>query len=218
MHVVIAGAGRVGAELASRMSEAGHDVVVIDRDQSALDSLGVEFNGDTVLGEAFDVTALRRAGIEGAEVFLAVTSSDNVNLMATEVVRRVFKTARAIARLFDPARAESYDALGIDYIAGTKLIANVFYEQVIEESFDYHVTFPSGDVEIIEFRLNAEAEGLTLKDLEVRNKLRIAAVFRDGETIIPGRRFAFAEGDLVIAAAREGVEKRIDLYLKEGPP
>ena len=56
------------------------------------------------------------------------------------------------------------------------------------------------------------------KDLEVRNKLRIAAVFRDGETIIPSRRFAFAEGDLVIAAAREGVEKRIDLYLKEGPP
>lgn len=49
MHVVIAGAGRVGAELASRMSESGHDVVVIDRDQSALDSLGVEFNGDTVL-------------------------------------------------------------------------------------------------------------------------------------------------------------------------
>lgn len=114
------------------------------------------------------MTALRRAGIEGAEVFLAVTSSDNVNLMATEVVRRVFKTARAIARLFDPARAESYEALGIDYIAGTKLIANVFYEQVIEESFDYHVTFPSGDVEIIEFRLHTEAEGLTLRDLETR--------------------------------------------------
>lgn len=205
----------MGAELASRMSEAGHDVVVIDRDLQALDALGIEFNGDRVLGEAFDVTTLRRAGIEDAEVFLAVTSSDNANLMATEVVRRVFKTGRAIARLFDPARGESYDALGIDYVAGTKLIANVFYEQVIEEAFDYHVTFPGGDVEIIEFKLNAEATGLTLKELEVRNKLRIAAVHRDGDTIIPGRRFIFLEGDLVVAAAREGVEKRIDLYLQD---
>jgi trk system potassium uptake protein TrkA len=217
MHIVIAGAGRVGSELASRMSEAGHDVVVIDRDVHALDILGSEFNGATVLGEAFDVGALREASIEDADAFLAVTSSDNVNLMATEVVRRVFKTGRAIARLFDPARAESYEALGIDFVAGTKLIANVFYEQVIEETFEYHVPFPRGDVEIVQFRVNSSAEGMSYTDLEVRNKLRVAAVHRDGKTIIPGRRFALAENDLVVAAARDGVQSRIDLYV-EGMP
>ena len=155
MHIVIAGVGRVGSELARRTSLVGHDVVAIDKEFAALDQLGAEFNGETILGEAFDIGVLREAGIEVADVFLAVTSSDNVNLMATEVVRRLFKTPRAIARLYDPARQPSYQALGVDYITGTQLIANVIYEQVISESFRFHVTFPEGDVEIIDFTLGS---------------------------------------------------------------
>lgn len=210
MHIVIAGVGRVGSELARRTSLDGHDVVAIDKEFAALDRLGAEFNGETILGEAFDIGVLREAGIEVADVFLAVTSSDNVNLMATEVVRRLFKTPRAIARLYDPARQPSYQALGIDYITGTQLIANVIYEQVISESFSFHVTFPEGDVEIIDFTLGRAAHGMNLTELEIRNKLRVAAVHRDGETIVPGRRFVLAEGDLIVAAARDGVQGRIE--------
>lgn len=217
MHIVIAGVGRVGSELARRMSLDGHDVVVIDRSSEAFERLGTEFNGETVLGEAFDISVLREAGIEQADAFLAVTSSDNANLMSTEVVRRVFGTPQAIARLYDPARQSSYHALGIDYVTGTQLIANVIYEQVIAEDMKFHVTFPEGDVDVIDFVLGAQAEGLAIKDLEVRNKLRVAAVHRDGETIIPGRRFVLAEGDLVVAAARDGVQPRIDHLLRVTP-
>jgi trk system potassium uptake protein TrkA len=216
MHIVIAGVGRVGSELARRTSLDGHDVVAIDKRVEALDRLGSEFNGETVIGEAFDVSVLRQSGIERAEVFLAVTSSDNANLMATEVVRRVFKTPRAIARLYDPVRQPSYQALGIDFITGTQLIANVIYEQVVSQDFQFHVTFPEGDVEIIDFTLNSEANGMALNELEIRNKLRVAAVHRDGETIIPTKRFVLAAGDLVVAAARDGVQNRID-HLVQGP-
>lgn len=215
MHIVIAGVGRVGSELARRTSLDGHDVVAIDKENEALDRLGPEFNGETVIGEAFDVSVLRQAGIERAEVFLAVTSNDNANLMATEVVRRVFKTPRAIARLYDPTRQSSYQALGIDYITGTQLIANVIYEQVVSQNFRFHVTFPEGDVEIIDFTLNSEAAGMTLNELEIRNKLRVAAVHREGETVIPTKRFVLAEGDLVVAAGRDGVQNRIDHLVQE---
>ena len=210
MHIVIAGVGRVGSELARRTSLDGHDVVAIDKELAAIDRLGAEFNGETILGEAFDIGVLRQAGIAVADVFLAVTSSDNVNLMATEVVRRLFKTPRAIARLYDPARQPSYQALGIDYITGTQLIANVIYEQVISESFRFHVTFPEGDVEIIDFTLGTAAHGMNLAELEIKNKLRVAAVHRNGETIIPGRRFVLAKGDLIVAAARDGVQARFE--------
>ena len=216
MHIVIAGVGRVGSELARRTSLDGHDVVAIDKRVEALDRLGPEFNGETVIGEAFDVSVLRQAGIERAEVFLAVTSSDNANLMATEVVRRVFETPRAIARLYDPVRQPSYQALGIDFITGTQLIANVIYEQVVSQDFQFHVTFPEGDVEMIDFTLNSEANGMALNELEIRNKLRVAAVHRDGQTIIPTKRFVLAAGDLVVAAARDGVQNRID-HLVQGP-
>lgn len=216
MHIVIAGCGRVGSDLAQWLANDGHDVVVVDNDQSALDRLGKAFNGEVLLGEAFDVDVLRRANIEHADVFLAVTNSDNANLMAVAVTRNVFNVERAIARLYDPVREESYRRLGVNFITGTKLIANVFYEQVLDEEFSYHVTFAEGDVEVVEFTLGPAAAGLPVAELEIRNKLRVAAVQRGGETIIPGRRFELAENDLVVAAAREGVRRRVEHYLKDG--
>ncbi len=215
MHIVIAGCGRVGSELAQWLANDGHDVVVIDNRQGALDHLGKAFNGEILLGEAFDVDVLRQGGIDQADVFLAVTNSDNANLMAVEVARNVFKVERAFARLYDPAREESYRRLGVKFITGTKLIANVFYEQVLDEEFSYHVTFTEGDVEVVEFTLGPGATGISIAELEIRNKLRVAAVQRGGETIIPGRRFELAEDDLVVAAAREGVRRRIEHYLKD---
>jgi trk system potassium uptake protein TrkA len=214
MHVVIAGCGRVGSELAKLLAADGHDVVVIDNRKTALDSLGKSFNGEPLLGEAFDVELLVEAGIEIADVFLAVTNSDNANLMAVEVARSVFNVERAIARLYDPARAEAYRRLGVQFITTTKLIANLFYERVPAEGFPHHVTFGGGDVEIVEFSLGTTAAGLSVGELELRNKLRVAAVQRGLETIIPGSRFALAENDLVVAAARDGARKRIEHLIK----
>lgn len=215
MHIVIAGCGRVGSTLAVWLAEADNDVTVIDNRRAALDSLGKSFNGAVVEGEAYDVEALREAGIETADVFVAVTDSDNANLMAVEVAKTVFNVTRAIARLYDPAREESYRALGVQHITGTKLLANVFFEQIISEQFAYHVSFSEGDVEIVEFVLRGEAKGLTVAELEVKNKLRVAAIRRDDYTHIPGARFELQQGDLVVAAARHGVQPRIEHYIKD---
>jgi|FLYL01.1.fsa_nt_gi trk system potassium uptake protein TrkA len=214
MYVVIAGCGRVGATLAGWLADDGHDVTVIDRDQAALDRLGKAFNGATLRGEAFDVDVLREAGVDKADVFCAVTDSDNANLMAVEVATRVFSTRRAIARLYDPAREPAYRALGIRHVTGTRLLANVFYEQVLDEEFQYHVAFTDGDVEIVEFHLGEQAKGMTVGAFEIRNKLRVAAVRRGDHTYIPGRRFQLEPDDLVVAAARTGVKTRISHLLK----
>jgi trk system potassium uptake protein TrkA len=213
MHVVIAGCGRVGSHLATRLADDGHDVVVIDNRQEALDSLGKGFNGVALRGEAYDVGLLRIAELEDAEVFVAVTDSDNANLMAVEVATRVFSVPRAIARLFDPGRERAYRATGVQFVTGTLLMANVFYEQIVGEEFAYHVTFSDGDVEIVEFTLADTATDVRVGELEVRHRLRVAAVRRGDETYIPGNRFELQPGDLVVAAARDGVRSRIDHYL-----
>jgi trk system potassium uptake protein TrkA len=215
MHVVIAGTGRVGSALAQWLADDGHDVTVIDNQQSALDKLGKAFNGATLHGVAYDVDILRRANLQPEDTFVAVTDSDNANLMAVEVAKSVFGVERAIARLYDPVREESYRSLGVHHVTGTKLIANVLYEQIIDHEFIYHVTFSDGDVEIVEFLLNDDANGISIDDLEVRNKLRVAAVRRGEHTFIPQRRFELHTGDLVVAAAREGVKRRIEHYLQE---
>jgi trk system potassium uptake protein len=218
MHIVIAGAGRVGTALALKFAAHGDDVVVIDNDQDALQALGRSFNGDTQLGQAFDVETLRRAGADMADVFLAVTNSDNANLVAVEVVKATFGIQRSIARLSDPAREMAYSALGIEYVAGTTLIANLVFQDVVDIEFQHHLTFDTGsDVEMVEFVLNHEAAGRTVARFEVRDRLRIAAIRRGHETIIPGPRFILEEGDLVVAAAREGVRRRIDFFVEDQP-
>lgn len=217
MHIVIAGAGRVGTALAHKFAADGNDVVVVDNDQDALDSLGRGFNGGRELGEAFDVDTLHRAGTEAADVFLAVTNSDNANLVAVEIVKAVFGVERSIARLSDPAREAAYTALGIEFVAGTTLIANLVYQDIVDVEFQHHLTFEGGsDVEMVEFVVNEEAAGRTVGRFEVRDRLRVAAVKRGNEVFIPGTRFVLEEGDLIVAAAREGVRKRIGFFVKDG--
>ncbi|MEX2280441.1 MAG: NAD-binding protein [Acidimicrobiia bacterium] len=216
MHIVIAGAGRVGTALAQKFAADGNDVVVIDNDEDALASLGRGFNGGTELGQAFDVGTLTRAGTGDADVFLAVTNSDNANLVAVEVVKATFGVQRSIARLSDPAREAAYHALGIEYVAGTTLIANVVYQDVVDVEFQHHLSFDMGsDVEMVEFEINHEAAGRTVGRFEVKDRLRIAAIRRGREVVIPGTRFILQEGDLVVAAAREGVRKRIEFFVKD---
>ncbi|HHC09113.1 MAG TPA: TrkA family potassium uptake protein [Actinobacteria bacterium] len=215
MRVVIAGCGRVGGDVAGTLGEEGHDVSVIDLDESTFQRLGGTFNGTTHRGSAYDVRVLREAGIEFADVFVAVTSSDNANLMAVQVARKVFGVPRTIARLDDPSRADAYRALDIHYIPASQLISRVIHEQVVEAEFDYHVTFPgTGEVEIVDMTLGPEAEGKTVAELELPDALRIAAVRRGGKTVIPDDDFLLREGDLLVAAARHGVRDRVSRYLE----
>ncbi len=215
MRIVIAGCGRVGSDIAITLGEEGHDASIIDKDERTFARLGGTFNGTTHTGLAYDVRVLRDAGIEFADVFVAVTSSDNANLMAVQVARSVFGVPRTLARLDDPARAEAYRALDIRYVPAAQLTSRVIHEQIVEIEFDYHVTFPgTGDVEIVDMTLGPEADGLTVADLEISNALRIAAVRRRSRTIIPDPDFELHVGDLLVAAARHGTRSRIRRYLQ----
>jgi trk system potassium uptake protein TrkA len=218
MRIVIAGCGRVGSDLAVTLAEEGHDVSVIDNRPDTFRRLGGTFNGTMHTGLAYDVRALRDAGIEFADAFVAVTSSDNGNMMAVQLARSVFGVTKTIARLDDPARAEAYRALDIRYVAAAKLTSRVVHEQLVEEEFDYHVTFPGGDVEVVDLVLSPNADGVTVGEFEVPDGLRIAAVRRRSRSIIPHPDFKLKGGDLVVAAARHGVRNRVIKYLVDVEP
>ena len=211
---MVAGCGRVGSELALNLADAGHDVSVVDDRPGTFKALGSTFNGTMHFGRAIDIRLLKEAGIEFADAFVAVTNSDNTNVMSVQLAKQVFGVPKTLARLDEPGRADSYRALGIDYIAGAKLTANVFFERIVEAEFTYHVTFSGGDVEVVEMTLSAAADGLRIGELEVDEQLRVAAVRRRGSTFIPDAEFKLREGDLVVAAARHGVRDRILRFLK----
>lgn len=215
MYIVIAGAGRVGSRLASDLAGDRHDVVVIDRRPGALDDLGKSFNGMAIVGEAYDVDVLAEANLGRADVFCAMTNDDNTNLMAAEVAKVVYDVPRVIARLQDPAREDSYRALGIPYISTTNLIAKVAFETITSEEFAVHVTFDTGDIEIVEFTLCDRVEGMSVAELEVAGRLRVAAIRRGERTLIPSPEDPLSPGDLIVAAARDSVRKEIRDLVKE---
>ena len=125
LKLLIVGCGRVGSQLAADMDKSGHDVVIIDRDPNMFSraaSRGVltnDFKGNQVVGNGTDAEVLRRAGIEDADGFVAVTDGDNRNIMAAQVALHIFKVPRVVARIYDPERAEAYEKLGLHTICPT---------------------------------------------------------------------------------------------------
>ena len=128
MRVVILGCGRSGAYLARMLSAEGHEVAVIDNASAAFKRLDPDFSGRVVVGTGIDEDVLRRAGIEGADAFVAVTNGDNTNVMAAQVAREIFGVPRVICRIYDPLREEIYRGLGLETICPTVLGARRMHE------------------------------------------------------------------------------------------
>jgi len=122
-YTVVIGCGRLGANLANTLSDGGGNVLIIDKNKDAFRKLSPSFGGLAVTGDATDLSALREAQINKADVVVAVTNDDNVNIMAAQLAREMFQNRRVIARLYDPERECVYRELGIDTICPAVLSA-----------------------------------------------------------------------------------------------
>jgi len=119
MKVVILGCSRVGALLATELFSKGDEVSVIDQNPSSLKRLGKEFGGKSILGIGIDEEALRKAGIDKADAFVAVTNDDNTNLMAAQLVREKFKIPKILLRVYDSKRAQAFKELDLNIVCPT---------------------------------------------------------------------------------------------------
>jgi len=136
MRVVILGCGRLGALLAELLDQSGHQVTVIDPNPESFSRLGPEFRGSAVVGVGIDEDVLKRAGIEEADAFLALSNGDNTNVMACQVAKYIFHVPRVISQIKDPGRREVYTTLELDTICPTILGADAFKEALLKEDQD----------------------------------------------------------------------------------
>jgi trk system potassium uptake protein TrkA len=130
MKVLIMGCGRVGARLATLLDEDGHEVTVLDNDTYSFRRLPPSFGGNALFGNGIDEEALRKAGIEDADIFVALTQGDNRNAMSCQIAKQVFNVPRVLCRIYDPLREEMYAALGLETISPTKVFAQLLKERV----------------------------------------------------------------------------------------
>ncbi len=130
MKIVIMGCGRVGARLAGLLDADGHTVTVLDIDSYSFRRLPPSFNGTALIGNGIDEVSLRRAGIEEADIFVALTQGDNRNVMAAQIAKNIFNVPRTVCRIYDPLRQELYSTLGLETISPTTVFAQILKEKL----------------------------------------------------------------------------------------
>ena len=129
-YIVVVGCGCLGSILASKLSAEGHSVVVIDLNESNFDALGGEFSGFQIVGDATELAVLRSAKADKADCLLAVTDSDNINIMVAQIAKKLFEIPSVLARVFDPNREAIYRDFGIETISPTQLSADAFVKTI----------------------------------------------------------------------------------------
>ncbi len=213
MNIIVVGCGRVGSQLATMLSVEGHNVVVIDRDESAFRRLGGTFNGVTLRGLGFDEEILEQAGIREADAFAATTDLDNTNLMAAEVARKIFGVKHVVARLYNPVRERTYQQLDLDYVCGTTLVAESLVDK-IKSGHSHHLT-TIDDIEVVEFKASAAAEGKRVSEIEIERRFRVFAVVRGRSARVPDGDMVLHEGDIIFGAVKDEAFPKLERLMEE---
>lgn len=213
MNIIVVGCGRVGSQLATMLSIEGHNVVVIDRDESAFRRLGGTFNGVTIRGLGFDEETLEQAGIREADALAATTDLDNTNLMTCEVARKIFGVNHVVARLYNPVRERTYQQLDLDYVCGTTLVAESLVDKV-KAGHGHHLNSIE-DIEVIEFQAGPEIEGERVSDVEIARRFRIFSVVHGRAAHVPDGDMVLHEGDIVFASVKDEAFAKVERFMKE---
>jgi len=130
MKVVIMGCGRVGAQLAGLLDTDGHSVTILDTDDYSFRRLPSTFSGTALIGNGLNEEVLKKAGIEEADAFVAVTQGDNRNVMASQIAKHIFNVPKVVCRIYDPLRQELYNTLGLETFSPTTIFAQMLREKL----------------------------------------------------------------------------------------
>ena len=219
MHIIIAGCGRVGSDLASSLESAGHSVAVIDKNQRAFERLRESVEGRRVVGFAFDRDVLEQAGISEANAFASVTSGDNSNIVSARVAREHYRIPQVIARIYDPRRAQVYQRLGIQTVATVRWTTDQMLRYLVPEDVPVEHTVDNGEVIIAALAAPSGVIGKAGSDLDLPGHRRVVAVSRFGVPRIPDGKLTIQDGDILhVAVVREDAASLREQLQETGGP
>lgn len=207
MYIIIVGCGRTGSHLAKLLQEE-HNVVVIDKEEAALQKLGDNFNGLPVAGDGLDPDVLKEAGIEKADALAVTTSNDNTNIVISHIAKKVFKLTRVVSRVSDTGKDEIYRNLGVDYVNSSAIFATLVREKIIERNFTTYV-FESSKVTVIEIKNDGAYIGKKVKELNIPGDFHVITLVRKNDVVIPEDSTAVEGGDLIVGIVKLASLKRV---------
>jgi len=216
MKIIIIGCGKVGRVLAKQLNEEKHDLVIIDNQEFKLREFDEEVDAISLTGNGASISTLTEAGVQSADVLIAVTGSDELNLLCCVVAKKI-SNCQTIARVRNPVYSEEIEfiqeRLGISMIVNPELIsAREITRLLLFPSAMQIDAFSRGRAELLKFRILPEFEmdGLSISELSSRfpQSMLICAVERDGDVEIPDGNFILKNEDLISVLAAPADAKK----------
>jgi trk system potassium uptake protein TrkA len=212
MYVLIVGAGKVGWNLARELIDKRHEVTVIESDPSRFGVVEEELEHSAQYGDGTELWVLERAGIERADLVLAVTGDDEDNILISQVAREKYGVARIVARCNNPRNLQHFELLGVKpVISATDLILRLIEHEVPKYGLVHLLDLPEERLEIIELEVaeGSEAAGRKVKELGLPDGSLVISILRDGGGFVPSGDSIVEAGDEVLLVLDVGIESRV---------
>jgi trk system potassium uptake protein len=216
VYIIIVGAGKVGWNLARELLDKEHEVTIIEEDRHRYLTVEQELEHNIQYGDASELWVLERAGIQRADMVIAVTGDDEDNILICQVAREKYMVERIIARVNNPRNLQHFELLGIKpSVSATDLILRLIEHEVPQYGLVHLLDFPEERLEIIEMLLEKDSKvaGQRVGDLEMPEGSLLISVLREGRGFVPGPETVLEPGDEILAVLDPGREEDLKDFL-----
>ncbi len=209
MYVIVAGAGKVGWNLARELIDKGHEVTLLENDRSRFQTVGEELEHVVHYGDATELWVLERAGIQRADLMIAVTGDDEDNILICQVSKEKYFCERIVARVNNPRNLQHFQLLGIQpAVSATDLILRLIEHEVPQYGLVHLLDLAEDRLEIIELQVPEEgpAAGRQVGELAMPEGSLIISILREAGGFVPKADTLIEGGDEVLIVLDPGLE------------
>src|SRR5881227_3481663 len=213
MYVIVAGGGKIGANVMRSLLRLGNEVTLIEQRRDRFEQLEDEFEHQVQRGDATELYVLERAGIaRPPDVVLALTGDDEDNMIIGQIAREKYGVPKVIARVNDPRNQPLFDMLGISpTVCATSNIMGLIEHEVPEHGLVHLLELRNENLEIVEVQIaeGSPVAGKRVERLELPDGARLISVTRDGQSEIAVGSTELQPGDQVLAILQPGKEDEL---------
>lgn len=212
MYVIIAGGGKVGWNLARELLGKGNEVTLLESDRTRYLTIEQELEHNVQYGDATELWVMERAGIQRADLVIAVTGDDEDNLLICQMAREKYLCSRIIARVNNPRNRQWFELLGIQpAVSATDLILRLIEHEVPQYGLVHLLDLRDEQLEIIEVEVadDCPAAGKKVQDITLPEGSLIISVLRGGKGFVPKADTVVRSGDEVLLVLDPGLEDAI---------
>lgn len=213
MYAIVAGGGKVGANVARSLMRLGNEVTLIEQERDRFERLEDEFEHQVHRGDATELHVLEHAGIaRPPDIVLALTGDDEDNLVIAQLAREKYGVEQVIARVNDPRNQAHFDLLGISpTVCATSSIMALVEHEVPEHDLIHLLELRKENLEIVEVAIDRDSPsaGKRVENLELPDGARLISVMRSGRAEIAVGATQLEAGDQVLAILEPGKEDEL---------